>query len=171
MVRLVPVVALVAAAGLLGGCYSDTASVLTSKGLSRPELELRFPTEVSAGSVEEAVLTVTNPGPGDMSSVVVAFAALGKPDPGTGNLPPGLVRISSGGSNPAIESIDPDPVAVSRDGVLYRFNGLSEGASMTITFELAIPDRLGRVANSIQVYDGNDLERARGLALDTEVVP
>jgi hypothetical protein len=61
--------------------------------------------------------------------------------------------------------VTPQPVAISEDAVIYRFGGLTEGASMEITFELVMPPVTGDVGNAVTVYDGAEPERARGARL------
>ncbi|MBA3430224.1 MAG: hypothetical protein H0U16_01930, partial [Actinobacteria bacterium] len=116
----------------------------------------------------EAVLTIENPGPGDIDTVAVAFATIA-PSPGTREFPVPIVGIGSDGTNPAVVEVSPEPRATSDDGVVYTFEGLAEGGSTSITFTLQMPVRPGVAANSVQVYDGRDIARARGIRLQTTV--
>lgn len=144
-------------------CFGSDAN-LTAKGLSRPVLDLTFPKQADPRSTQEAVLRITNPGPGDMATVLVSFSALGHP-----SLPRAIVGTGSSGSNPAVVSVEPSPDAVSQDGVVYRFDGLAAGESTTVTFALRVPPHPGVAANSVIVYAGEDIARARGICLETIV--
>ena len=148
---------------LLGGCFGPDPD-LTPEGKGLPELSLEFPATAAPGSVQTAALTIDNPGPGDLSAIVVAFSRLGDPA-----LPPPIVEVAGPGQEDPVRSVDPEPNAVSRDGAIYTFDGLGEGETMTIRFELTIPDVDGKVGNAVQVYDGQDPDRARGVRLLTEV--
>ena len=160
MTRLAVATAL---AVLLAGCYGPDPN-LTEEGKGRPVVSLEFPSVVEPGSVETAVLTIENPGPEDMDSIVVAFSRLGDPE-----LPLPLVEVTAPGERGPVRSVDPEPSAVGQGGVVFTFGGIAEGDEMTITFELAIPEDEGKVGNAIQVYDGADAERARGVRLETTV--
>lgn len=148
---------------LLVGCYGDSQS-LTEDGEGFPELTLEFPETTTAGSTETATLTIINPGPGDMESLVVAFSRLGDPE-----LPQPIVDVVARGDQGSVRDVSPQPNAVSPDGVIYTFDGLAEGESMTVTFTLVIPAGTGPAGNAIQVYEGQDPERGRGVRLETEV--
>lgn len=155
----------VVACAALAACYT-TNSNLSSEGHGIPQLKVEFPQSVPAGSTEELRLTVTNPGPGDMDSVFVAFTAVGVPGSGIGT---SLVETGRNGRNPAIVGVEPDADDVSDDGVVYRFPGLKVGRSTTIVFELVIPKVSGPAANSVQVYDGSEPDRAIGMRVATTV--
>ena len=147
---------------LLGaGCFPRSPS---GEDLGRPELSLTFPDTTTAGSVESAVLTVENPGPGDMEPLVVAFSRLGTPE-----LPVPVVDVAARDEQGAVKDIEPQPTAVSPDGVIYTFEGLDVGQTITIEFDLTMPLVDGPAGNSITVYDGGDTDRARGVRLETEV--
>lgn len=159
---------------LLGACTGDDPNV-TSSGKGKPLLEVSFPDEVEAGSVQEAVIEITNPGPEDIATVAIAFALVG-PTQGSSELPIPLVALGSGGENPSVVAVDPEPFAVSDNGTVYTFAPtggsaarLPEGASLTVTFTIRIPDRTGEAANSLQVYDGNEIDRVRGVRLATVI--
>ena len=156
-------VALAASAALLVGCYGPDPN-LTDDGKGRPVVTLDFPATVEPESVHDAVLTIDNPGPEDMNSIVVAFSRLGDPA-----LPLPLVEVSAPDEQGPVRSIDPEPQAIGQGGVVYTFEGLPEGESMTITFELQVPRDEGTVGNAVQVYDGADPDRARGVRLEAEV--
>jgi hypothetical protein len=152
---------------MLAACFGpDPNQTESGKGL--PVLSVEFPESVAAGSTNTATLTVENPGPGDIESVVVAFAAVGVAA-ASGPLPAELVPAASGRDNPAVASVEPEPRSVSPDGVVYVFDGLEEGASLEIAFRIVAPERAGTAANSISVYDGADASRIRGLRVDTVV--
>lgn len=152
---------------LLPGCFGPDPNVSES-GKGKPVLNLDFPESVESGSTATATLTVENPGPGDMGSVVVAFAAVGVAA-ASGPLPAELVPLAASGENPAVASIDPEPRNVSGDGVVYVFDGLAEGETTEISFDIRVPDEPGPAANSVSVYAGEDASRIRGLRLDTVV--
>ena len=155
------VVALVALA--LTACYGETQD-LTDSGESKPELALAFPETTTAGSVETAELTIVNPGPGDMTSLVVAFSRLGDP-----KLPLPIVDVAPRRNDGAVKDVTPSPEAVSPDGVIYTFEGLDEGEQLVVRFSLRIPVATGAAGNAILVYEGEDPERAKGVRLETTV--
>ena len=157
---------LVAAVGfaLLGACFENDAN-LTESGEGKPELSLSFPESTMSGSTEVAELTILNPGPGEMESLVVAFSRLGDP-----RLPPPIVDVSPRrGRDGAVQDVSPPPRAVSPDGIIYTFDGLGEGEQLVIEFTLRIPLADGPAGNAILVYEGQDPGRARGVRLETEV--
>lgn len=155
----------IVAAGLLllVACVGETQS-LTDEGRGFPDPEVTFPATATAGSVQTAELTVTNPGPGDMGSLVVAFSRLGDPE-----LPVPIVDVSGRDEDGAVRDVSPKPNAVSPDGVIYTFEGIDVGESVTIEFELTIPSADGPAGNAILVYDGGEPDRARGVRIETEV--
>lgn len=159
------------AAGLvlatLGACFGPDPNV-TETGKGKPVLSVDFPGTVPRGTVETATITVENPGPGDMGSVVVAFASVGVAG-ASGPLPAELVPITTTPDNPVVAGISPEPRDVSDDGVVYVFDGLEEGGSVQISFDIRVPETLGPAANSISVYAGEDAGRIRGLRLETVV--
>lgn len=154
--------ALASALVALGACYPDLPQ--TDEGKSKPELSLEFPTATTSGSVETAELTVTNPGPDPMGSIVVAFSRLGDPE-----LPGPVVDAAPPNGDGPVKDVTPKPNGVSPEGIIFTFDGLDEGASMTISFDLVIPAETGLAGNAILVYDGQDPVRARGVRLETEV--
>lgn len=153
--------------GLLAGCAGPDPN-LTESGKGKPALSVEFPESVTRGSVETATFTVENPGPGDMGSVVIAFATVGVAG-ASGPLPAELVPLTTSSENPRVASVSPKPRDVSDDGVLYVFDGLEEGASMDVSFEIRVPDEAGPAANSVSVYAGEDAARISGLLLRTVV--
>jgi hypothetical protein len=153
---------------LLSGCFGSGAELSDSgKGLLTVSVE--FPATSPAGSVQTATIEVGNPGPGDIDVLAVTFATIG-PAPGERDLPKPIVWTGgAGGEHPDVVAIDPEPRAVSRDGIVYTFDGLAEGETRIITFELRVPDEPGTAANSLQVADGRELDRGRGVRLTTVV--
>lgn len=159
--------ALVLTTVLLGACFTGSGPDVTSSGKGLPSLSLTFPEKVRGGTTEVAVLEVTNPGPGNMDSVLVAFSRVGAS--GVRELPMPIVDSGVAGRNAAVVAIDPDPNSVSNDAVVFAFDGLDEGDSATIEFTLRMPEEPGPAANSVVVYDGQDVARARGTRLETIV--
>ncbi|MDQ3941291.1 MAG: hypothetical protein M3238_08075 [Actinomycetota bacterium] len=151
-------------AALAAGCYGPDPD-LTPEGKGLPRVTLgEVPSTVVSGSRHTVELSIENPGPAAMESVVVAFSRLGDPA-----LPEPIVDVAPRGEPGPVQDVEPEPVAVSQDGVVYRFEGLAEGESLTIRFELLIPDVDGPAGNAVQVYDGSEPDRARGVRLKTEV--
>jgi hypothetical protein len=133
----------------------------------RPELSIDFPEAVERGSVHDAVLHITNPGPEAIDPLFVAFSWVGVAR--AQEVPVPIVNFSSGGENPAVVDVSPEPVGVSQDGAVYRFGSVPDGDSLTITFTLRVPNRPGVAANAVTVYDGQEIERAGGQRLQTTV--
>ena len=133
-----------------------------------PVLDADMPATAEAGEVVTAALTVENPGPEDMSNVVVAFATVGVAA-ASGPIPSELVPVTTTADNPVIESVQPAPVDVSPDGVVYVFEGLGADEQTTISFDIRVPEQAGPAANSVSVYAGDDTERISGLLLQTVV--
>lgn len=127
----------------------------------RPVIAVDFPAQSDPGSVQTATFTITNPGPGRMQSVFLSFARVGIDVP--------IVQAGSQHENPYIVAIDPEPEAVSLEGVVFRFAGLDDGETMTVSFDLEIPTERGIVANSVTAYPGEDPQRAKGIRLETRV--
>lgn len=169
MRRLLVVLYVLLCAGALvaTSCYGADPD-LTPEGAGLPDLEIEFPDSAASGSVHPAVLTITNPGPRPMSTLVVAFARVG-PSQSGGDLPAPIVDGGAQRKNPSIVSVDPEPRAVSLAAVEFTFDGLAEGESTEITFELKVPGAPGEAANSITVYEGSDPSRIRGARLQTMV--
>lgn len=156
----------VAALLLAVACAGDDPDLAPS-GLSRPRLTIEFPATVQSASVHTAVLEVTNPGPGDMDAIRVTFARVGVA--GRRDLPVPIVEAGFRGRNEAILDIEPPARSVSEDGVSYIFEGLGEGESVTIDFVLEVPRDPGYAANAVIVEDAQDIERSRGVRLETTV--
>ena len=149
---------------VLAACFGGTDPNVTESGEGKPLLSVEFPPTVEPESQEVATLSVENPGPGDMDSLQVSFVRLGRSD-----LPEALVGFGSKGENPSIVAVDPEPRAVSVDGVVFTFDGLAEGESTDIAFTIRTPGVTGGFANSVIVADGSDPERSRGVPLETRV--
>ena len=150
----------------LCACYGAGNSNVTTEGHGLPQMKIEFPSEAPAGTTQDLVVEVTNPGPGAMDSVFVAFTAVGVPGSGVG-LP--IVSPARGSKNPAVAGIEPDAEDISDDGVVYRFPGLGVGDTTRITFFIVVPDTPGPASNSVQVYDGSEPDRAVGMQLSTTV--
>jgi hypothetical protein len=161
------VAAALIALALLPACFGPDPNV-TESGKGKPLLTVGFPESVSRGSLQTATFTVENPGPGDMGSVVIAFASVGVAG-ASGPLPTELVPVTTSPENPVVESISPEPRDVSDDGVIYVFDGLEEGGSLDIAFRIRVPGTAGPAANSVSVYAGEDSTRIRGVRLQTVV--
>lgn len=159
--------AIAAALVALTSCFGVRSGV-TDDGLALPKLTVEFPASSRAGRIETAVLTIENPGPGDLSGVSVAFGRVG-PARGGGALPHPLVDQGARFADDTIVAIDPEPVGISIDGVAFNFSPLPEGESITIRFDIEIPDVSGEAANSILVYDSRQTDRVAGIRLHTEV--
>jgi hypothetical protein len=150
----------------LSACYRD-ASNLSASGEGLPQVAVEFPETSAPGSVHTAALEIVNPGPGDIERLAVSFALVGAP--AAQGLPVTLVGAAGGGRRDTVLGVSPRPMSVSPDGVVYRFEGLAEGESVTIEFELRVPDTPGVAANSVIVSDDSDPSRARGARLETTV--
>jgi hypothetical protein len=158
------IAALVACALLLGACAAGAGSAEEN----RPRPSIDFPSSVPAGSVQTATLTVTNPGPEAFDSLLVAFSRLGRA-PDKPVVPEPIVDTGFKGRNRAVVSVIPKPVAVSQDGLVYRFGSLGPGRDMEVEFSLRMPQRPGLAANAVIVSDGSNLKLSRGVTLETSV--
>lgn len=159
---------------LLGAVCAGSDPNLTDDGQGRPNVEVDFPDQTSAASVETAVIDVANPGPGDIASLFVAFSLVGAG--GGAKIPEPLVAAGVRGRSPSISDVRPTPDATSPDGVVYKFANastsapiLKESESLRLQFDVKLPEEPGLVASSVQVYAGEDPERSRGALLETEV--
>jgi hypothetical protein len=159
---------------LLGAVCAGSGASLTESGRGKPEVQVSFPARTSPASVETAVVDVTNPGPGDIDSLFVAFSLVGVG--GVDGVAEPLVETGARGHSPSIVNVRPPPEATSRDGVIYRFSDptgrrpiLAVGDSVQVEFDLRAPHELGRAASSLQVYAGEDPARSQGTLLETEV--
>jgi hypothetical protein len=157
-----------AAAALLTlvSCYGPDPN-LTESGKGKPEVTVDFPAQLQRRSVETAAVTVTNPGPGDMTGFSIEFSLVGKA--GGQTLPTPLVASGSGEQSPSIEGVEPEPTAVSLEGVRFFFGPLPEGESTEVRFEIEAPDEPGVAANAVIVSDVDEIDRSRGVQLVTEV--
>lgn len=152
-----------ATALLLLGCTGPDPN-LTESGTGKPEVSAEFPAEAAVGDVVTASIRITNPGPEDMVSIVVSFARVGDP-----SLPYPIVEPLPDRARAGIRDIRPEPTGESPPDATYTFGPLAEGDSTTIEFDLVIPDHDGVVGNSVQVYDGAEPQRARGVRIEIEV--
>ncbi|MDQ3661516.1 MAG: hypothetical protein M3454_10740 [Actinomycetota bacterium] len=143
-------------------------------GPGQPQLQVSFPEQVQASEVATATLTVINPGPEEIGSLVVSFSLVGSAG-GTVSEP--LVASGARKQSPSIEEVRPEPGGVSLDGVVFRFSGdgstavLDAGEEISIEFDIRVPRPPGLSASSVQVYAGENPERAQGVRLETEVLP
>lgn len=137
---------------------------LTETGAGKPELSAEFPETAAPGEVVTAVIEVTNPGPQDMDSIVVSFVRVGDP-----SLPQPIVEPRQGRLRSGIEDIRPEPRGESPPDATYAFEGVAEGGSITLEFDLRMPDEPGTFGNSVQIYDGSEVGRAAGIRLEIEV--
>jgi len=138
----------------------------TTEGESRPVLDAEFPETVEPGAVETFTLTVENPGPGDFSTLFVSFSLVGAAE-GV-SLPEPIVNVPAKGSPSSVLDVRPKPVKAA-EGIRFRFSALPEGETEQIEFDLRVPEKPGVAANSVQVYDGAEPERVRGVLLSTRV--
>jgi hypothetical protein len=146
-------------------CYGPSPDE-TDEGKSRPVVAAEFPEVVEPSSLQTLSLAIENPGPGDFSSLFVAFSRVGAAE-GV-SLPKPIVDVPVGGKPSAVIEVRPDPVKVA-EGIRFRFPDLPEGESLDIEFRLRMPARAGVAANSVQVYDGAEPDRIRGVLLSTRV--
>ena len=146
-------------------CYGSDPNT-TEEGKSLPIISADFPDAVEAGSLETLTLSVENPGPGEFSSLFVTFSVVGAAK-GV-SLPQPIVDVAVKGRPPSVVSVDPEPVKTA-EGIRFRFDPLPAGETTEITFELRMPEKGGVAANSVQVYDGAEPERVRGVLLATKV--
>jgi hypothetical protein len=169
--------ALIAALGatlIFGACTGGGDSNVTDTGKGRPQLSIEFPERTEPGQVYDAVLTVANPGPGDMDTIAVAFATIA-PTPGAQEMPLPLIGPGRNEANPSIVSVHPEPSGISQDAVVFTFRQvdgaprLKVGDSLEITFSIRVPVTAGVAGASVQVYDGQEIDRAAGVRLQTSV--
>lgn len=149
---------------VLGGCSGPDPN-LTESGKGRPLVTAEFPETAEAGDIVTAVIHVENPGPGDIEPIVVAFTRVGDP-----SLPLPIVEPRRDLEDTGIEDIRPQPQGASPMDSTFTFPGVAEGDSTTIEFDLRIPtDAAGTIGNVVQVYDGAEIDRARGARLQLDV--
>lgn len=163
--RIRLLVAVLALGALVTACFSGDDPNLAPSGRGLPVVSVEFPETAPPGSVQDAVLQIENPGPGDIEFLSVTFTLVG-PRQGQRDFPVPIVGPGNPTDHPNVEEVVPEPRAISEDGVVFNFGPLAEGAETTITFRLRLPDRPGPAANSVQVSDGQELERARGVRLE-----
>lgn len=158
-------VLVVAALAFAASCTPGPDPNLTESGKGKPVVAAEFPETAEPGDVVTASIHVDNPGPGDMQPIVVAFTRVGDP-----SLPLPIVEPRRGLKQAGIEDIRPEPTGSSPAESTFTFAGIAEGESMTIEFDLRIPDDAeGTLGNVIQVYDGAEIDRARGARIEVEV--
>jgi hypothetical protein len=162
--RLLRAGALLAAAVTVGACAGTSELSASGKGL--PQLEIDFVERAQSGSVHTSELVVRNPGPGDIGTLVVWFAGVGAP--ASEGLPNPLVDPGLGPTSGTILRVRPRPTSAARD-VVYRFGGLREDGSITISFLVRVPRRPGLAASSVVVYDDTEPDRASGVRMETLV--
>lgn len=153
--------AVIVVAVAFGACYGDDSD-LTESGKGKPEVTVEFPSSVEPGSTRTAVLDITNSGPGDIDRLLITFSLVG----GVDNP---IVGVGAKGENPNVVGSEPEALKVSRDGITYHFEGIEEGESTVIEFELTVPTTPGVAGNSVIVSDAQELDRARGVLLRTTV--
>lgn len=160
----VPAAALLVLA-FAAGCTPGPDPNLTESGKGKPVVTAEFPEVAQPGDVLTASIRVDNPGPGDMDPIVVAFTRVGDP-----SLPGPIVEPRRGLKEAGIEDIRPEPNGASPADSTFTFAGIPEGGSLTIEFDLRIPDDAeGTLGNVVQVYDGAEIDRARGARIQVEV--
>lgn len=148
----------------LTACTGGPDPNVTESGAGKPQLSAEFPEAAGPGDVVTAVLQISNPGPQDMDSIVVSFVRVGDP-----SLPAPIVEPRKGRKQSGIEDIRPEPRGESPSDATYAFQGIPEGESVTIEFDLRLPEEPGTVGNSVQVYDGSEVDRAAGVRLEIDV--
>ena len=159
----------------LAACFGSDPN-LTEDGLGKPFLTVDFPTEAAAGSTEELLVEIDNPGPGDMSSFTVAFAnvAVGGTEGNAQTLlrpAPPPERIGDDQQvSPSISAIEPEPLTIGEGGLVFRFGPLPEEESASVSFEVVVPEESQTYANSVQVFDSRVLDRIDAVKLQVEVV-
>lgn len=148
---------------LLAACAGPDPN-LTESGKAKPRLTVEFPGSAAPGEVVTAALQVSNPGPGDIGTLVVSFARVGDPSLPEPIVEPRRTLVLSG-----IEAVRPEPSGRSPSDATFTFPGVAAGTSTTIEFDLRAPETPGTFGNSIQVYDGAEIDRASGVRIQTEV--
>jgi hypothetical protein len=156
------------------GCFGADPG-LTESGLAKPVVTIDLPAELPAGTTEELVVEIENPGPGDMSAFSVAFAAIAVGG-GEGNAQPLLLPAAPpedlGDDQPlssSIDAIEPEPLTVGQGGLVFGFGPLPAGESTSVSFDIVVPDEPGTYANSVQAYDSQALDRIDAQKLQVEV--
>ena|GEM_PF-1353169 len=143
-------------------------------GPGQPQLQVSFPSQARSAAVETAILEVTNPGPEAIDSLLVSFSLVGSAG---GTVSQSLVASGARKKSPSIEDVRPEPGGISLDGVVFRFAGegsaavLDAGEKISLEFDIRVPRSPGLSASSVQVYAGENPERAQGVRLETEILP
>ena len=135
-------------------------------GEQKPVVTIDFPATAETGSVQKAVLTIENPAASDIESLFVSFSALAVA--GGEDFPQPIVTADVAGAESSVVDVEPEPVAQG-EGVRFGFGPLEAGETMTISFDLRMPETTGNAANSIAVYDGTLPERATGGSIETSL--
>jgi hypothetical protein len=152
---------------LLASCFGPDPN-LTPTGKGLPQLTIDFPAVVEPASVHDLTVTVDNPGPADMTAFFIAFGTVGVGGQ-VGVARPLLAPGPPRGASPSVVSVEPKPIDVGQGGLVFKFGPLQENDSATVTFSVKAPRDAGRYANSVQAYDAQEIDRIRGLKLETEV--
>lgn len=159
------VFALIVLCLVAAGCSPGPDSNVTESGMGKPIVTAEFPETAAPGDIVTASIRVENPGPGDIQPVVVSFTRVGDP-----SLPLPIVEPRRNLEDAGIEDIRPEPRGASPTDSTFTFEGVPEGGSTTIEFDLRIPtDAEGTLGNVVQVYDGVEIDRARGARIQLEV--
>ena len=137
-----------------------------SPAASDPILVVDFPETVEAGSVQQAVFEIENPGAEDIDRLWISFSLVGVA--GGASLPEPLVGPVARGAEPSVVDVDPEPQTAAQ-GVRFGFGPLDAGETTTIEFDIRVPETPGPAANAVLIYDGTEPQRARGVALETTV--
>lgn len=150
---------------IAAACSTGPDPNLTESGKGKPVVTVQFPDSAAPGDVVTASIHVENPGPGDMQPIVVSFTRVGDP-----SLPLPIVEPRRKLIDAGIEDIRPEPTGASPTDSTFTFDGVAEGGETTIEFDLRIPeDGKGTMGNVVQVYDGVEIDRARGARIEIEV--
>jgi hypothetical protein len=148
---------------VIGACTGPDPN-LTETGAGKPRITIDIPETAPPGDVVTASIEISNPGPQDMDSIVVSFVRVGDP-----SLPEPIVEPRKGRAESGIEDIRPEPAGESPPDATYAFGGVPEGESITLEFDLRMPDDVGSYGNSVQIYEGAEVDRAAGARLEIEV--
>lgn len=137
---------------------------ITRGATDDPILTIDFPASAAPGSVQQAVLEVHNPASEEIEDLWLSFSLVGVA--GGSGVPQPLVGPAAPGGGRGVLDIDPRP-RTTAEGVRFGFGPLEPGATMTIEFDLRMPERTGPAGNAVLAYDGANPERAQGEALET----
>ena len=163
--RLMPLLIVVVVLGFI--VFSRLRASDEGAGAQKPVVSIAFPTTADAGSVETAVIEVTNPAASEIGSLFVSFSSVAAAG---GDLPTPIVTAAPRKDSPVL-SIEPRPTAVGGGRVRFGFGPLGPGDTRTIRFELRLPETTGPAANSVAVYDGEIPERGTGGSIEVTVEP